>query len=353
MRYQFNTRRSLSESGRNSFQNYINFLNTNNLRKDENSREFNSINSKINIKENQVFMSAKHEDGNESCVNRFLDLHFPLLLEDNIFLNWEYICDICSKAHLNQNAIPSGHYVKGMENLIFIRLPKFNKIFENWIYQTYGMSSEEFIRDHNLVQFSKKSHKVSEGYLPKPLPIDFDRLVSPLIKNLKQYVVKQDKKEYSNRRYGGTHPDIDLINIYSNRSIHKWFGIIYKITQKKDLNNNPIDNGLIQIGFSTERFSSRWYWYQRDAFIECREGEIYELMKNIKNAGENLRKVTKLSKTGIGYIGKNKSFTWEILEICWSDAKLRTLEIEWIGKFRSAFGDRVGNVDIGEEGGAE
>ncbi|TFG25084.1 MAG: hypothetical protein EU529_02250 [Promethearchaeota archaeon] len=300
-------------------------------------------------------MSIKYsEQDDTTLVYRFLDLHFPLLLNNGFFLNWEYTCDLCSKAYLNQNIISSEHYIKGMENLIFITLPKFNKIYENWIRQKYQMSSDNLIAKFGITQYSKKSHKVSEGYIAKPYPIDFDELIEPFIFGLQQYIAEKDREEHSNIRYGGTHPILTLIDIYSHRAKYQWSGIIYKITQIKDIGMNPIDDGLIQIGFTTERFSSRWFWYQVDAFENNKELEIYQLMRDFENiASENLKKLTRLSKDGIGFIGKNGVFTWEILEICWSDSKLRTREIDWIKKFKEEFKNRIGNIDTGGKGGSK
>ena len=251
------------------------------------------------------------------------------------------------------NLIPPEYYVEGMEKLIFMPLSKFNNIFEKYIYGKYQKDSDDLINDLRLKQFSKKTHNVSEGYLAKPLPIDFDCLVDPFIKTLSRYIIKKDREEHSNMRYGGTHPDITLIDLYTHRKKYKWFGIIYKITQIKDFNLNLINDGLIQIGFATERFSSRWFWYQVDAFTNHKNGDIYQLMRDFENAGEDLKEVTSLSENGIGYIGKYKTFTWEILEICWSDGKLRTREIDWIRMFKNEFGDRVGNIDKGGGGGTK
>ncbi len=302
-------------------------------------------------------LSLKIDDA-ESLVYRFLELYFPLLLKKGILLNWEFVCFICSRVYVNRESVLSEYYIEGMEKLIFMRLSKFKNIFEKWSSQKYGHDLDSLITKSitkdGAKEFSKKSHKVSEEYLSKPLPVNFDKLVDPFIKTLARYIAKKDKKEHSNMRYDGTHTDLTLIELYSNRKKKKWFGIIYKITQIKDLNMNPIDDGLIQIGFTTERFSSRWFWYQTDAFEHHKELEIYQLMRDFENvAGEDLKKVTKLSKNGIGYIGKNQVFTWEILEICWSDAKLRTREIEWIDKFKKLYGNRVGNVDKGGGGGTK
>ena len=301
-----------------------------------------------------AFMKKGKKFSKELILCKFLNLHFPLLLKKGLFLNWEYVCDVCSKAYLNQDFIPPEQYIKGMENLIFLPLSSFKQIYEKWLLHKHGKNSDTLIEELGVEQFSKKSHKVSESYLAKPLPVDFDKLVHPFINTLSRYITEKDREEHSNMRYGGTHPDIALIDLYTHRSKSKWAGIIYKITQIKDLDLNPIDDGLIQIGFSTERFSSRWFWYQVDAFTHNKELEIYQLMRDFENiAGEDLRKVTKLSNNGIGYIGKYKTFTWEILEICWSDGKLRTCEIDWIVIFKKRFGDRVGNIDKGGGGGTK
>ncbi|MFX1259931.1 MAG: hypothetical protein ACFFAN_18940 [Promethearchaeota archaeon] len=333
------------------------------LGSDPNLEELKNENRKIILNKKVMMINKKTKENDsfplvinkgESLVYEFLNLHFPLLLKKGFFLNWEYVCFICSKTYISQNSIPTKYYIKGMEKLIFIPLSKFNDIFEKWIYQKYEKSSDTLIEELGLKQFSKKTHKVSEGYLAKPLPIDFEKLIKPFINSLARYLNKKNMKEHSNMRYGGTHPDLTLAEIYSNRKKHKWFGIIYKITQIKDLNMNPTSDGLIQIGFTTDRFSSRWFWYQTDAFNHNKELDIYQLMRDFENiADEDLKKVSKLSKNGIGYIGKNKIFTWEILEICWSDAKLRAREKVWIRKFKREFNDRVGNIDKGGGGGTK
>jgi len=308
---------------------------------------------KINIKKSQREIDEMYNfflgaDILENHLLRFIEFHQELLYKEGKYLTRSYLGEICSKIAINIGLLPKSFY--NVMDLIQNNKTTFNKTLNKWAKKHGFATFRDYTIKHKLSPFKVISEQIC--YLHKPIKIDFNSLIQPYIDNMVKWVKEKDHQEISNKRFGGSFPIKQLITIYKKRGLHGWSGIVYKITQIKDINGDPISNGLIQIGLTTERFSQRWYWYNTDAFIELSNLRIHTLMRYLETKGENLRKVHPLNAQGIGYLGANKSFTYEILEVCWSDNKLRTKEKYWIKHFKKLYPKRIGNISKGGGGGS-
>lgn len=192
----------------------------------------------------------------------------------------------------------------------------------SWFQNEYERSFSEYIRTSNLRPYSwKKKDKYSSL---GPQPVDLNKLIQFLIDKEEVWLRQFDLQEISNDKFNGTRTPRELKKIYHNRKLHRWYGFIYILFQKLDINGKTIEyriensqlvtNGKFIIGFCTKSWADRWYHYKNDALKYGQTQEIHNLIRDLDNACVNI----------------NDAFGWKILEICWTDSKLRVREDYWI-----------------------
>ncbi len=198
----------------------------------------------------------------------------------------------------------------------------FNAYRFSWFHDVYELSFSDYIRTRNLRPFSwqKKDKYSSLG----PQPVDLNKLIQFLIDKEEVWLRQFNLQEISSERFNGTRTPRELKKIYGNRKLHRWYGFIYILFQKLDINGKPIEcrienghfvtKGKFVIGFSTKLWTDRWYHYKQDALEYGQTQGIHKLIRELYNACVNIK----------------DAFGWEILEFCWTDSKLRTREDYWI-----------------------
>ena len=302
-----------------------------------------------NIKANSLIISSNSPFDNK-VLFEFINLHQNHLKNKNQYITREYLCEICSKVAINKNSLPKELYIDKMENLVYDNKKNFEKVLNDWAKAQGFIFFNEYVSKFKLKRYKLPPNP--SNYLKKPIKIDFDKLIKPYVENMKKWVREKDYVDIILINYGGSTTPQKIKEIYKKRTFYGWSGLIYRITQIRDIYGYEISNGLIQIGMTTEKFDQRWFWYQRDAFVECNRLRIHNLMRNMEVHGENLRKIHPIDSQGEGYIGDRKSFKYEIIEFCWTDSKLRKREIAWISHFKKKFPRRVANISKGGGGGS-
>ncbi len=187
-------------------------------------------------------------------------------------------------------------------------------------------------------------------YLEKPIDITLKELIDPYIKKCKDWERRVNNRSFSNSLYGGNRTPRELTSIYRRRKLFGWSGYVYKITQLKDLNGDEISDGIIIVGMSTLRFPQRWFWYRRDAY-KGKRTPIHQLISEFEEFYFDVKHVSRLESNAIAYFGRKKLFEFELIEICWTDGKLRTTEDYWVKYFLKIYPNRVVNQVPGGGGG--
>lgn len=130
-----------------------------------------------------------------------------------------------------------------------------------------------------------------------------------------------------------TKSSIELLEIYSNRGEHMYYGIVYKITHK--------ETGQFYIGVTIDPFAVRWTNHKRSASEQNPKKPFAQLLKYVN---EDLNQ------------DLDKAFKFEIIEICYSKEKLRDSERNLINEAWEHFpdlnlnkikgGSGIKNIDI-------
>ena len=74
---------------------------------------------------------------------------------------------------------------------------------------------------------------------------------------MKKWVREKDYVDIIPIKYGGSATLQTIKEIYKKRKFYGWSGLIYRITQIRDIYGNATSDGLIQIGLTTEKFDQR------------------------------------------------------------------------------------------------
>jgi len=234
----------------------------------------------------------------------FFNEHEPVLEFQGKYIDWDYFQKLAG------------------DELKKIKRKTFDGYRFSWFQGEYGISFSDHIKKRNLKPYSwKKKNKYSSL---GPQPVDLDKIFQFLINKEVKWVRKYDFQEISNGAFDGTRTPREFKKIYNNRQLHRWLGFIYVLFQKLDINGKLIEyqienghfitSGKFIIGFSTKRWSDRWYHYKKDALEYYKPQIIHQLIRDLNNAGVNV----------------DDAFGHKILEFCWTDSKLRTREDEWI-----------------------
>lgn len=179
-------------------------------------------------------------------------------------------------------------------------------------------------------------------YLEKPIDITLEELIDPYIKDCKKWVRRINNRSYSNSLYSGNRTPREPTSIYKRRKLYGWYGYVYKIIQLKDLNGDKISDGMIIVGMSTLRIPQRWLWYKMDAYRGKRT-PIHRLIREFEDFHFDVKKVSRIEPNGIAYFGNEKLFEIKLIEMCWTDQKLRVKEDYWVNYFLKLYPNRVVN----------
>lgn len=79
---------------------------------------------------------------------------------------------------------------------------------------------------------------------------------------------------------------------------------------------NDLDDGQFIVGFSTITIEGRWYFYKRSALERLKEGDLFEILREMEANGIDI----------------DSAFRLEVLEICWDKQELRERERFWINE---------------------
>ncbi|MFX1500215.1 MAG: hypothetical protein ACFFDH_04535 [Promethearchaeota archaeon] len=202
-----------------------------------------------------------------------------------------------------------------------------------WFNIEYNKSFSDYVNLEGLEPYSRI--EITKYSSLGPQSVDLNKLITPFIKNSEKLVQKYDYKEISSIIYGGTLDPKDVVKIYKNRRLYRWYSIIYKITQIKNTADQVKNNGYFIIGYLTTTIENRWYHYKQDALNDHQSQNIHKLIRE-------------LSKSGIKI---DDAFKWEILEICWTDSKTRDRENYWIAYFNEKNPSKLLNIYKGGGGG--
>lgn len=239
----------------------------------------------------------------------FFNKHEPALESQGKHIDWEYFQS------------------KAKSELKNISPKTFMDYRTDWFKKEYKKTFNKHVKNRNLKPFSwkKKTKYSSLG----PEPVDLSKNISKLVKKEEKFIKQYDFHEISNIDFRGTRTKKELNKIYKNRRLYKWYGFIYILFQTKDINGNLIQyeikdgkfstKGGFVIGFSTKSWKNRWYHYKQDALKYGKTQLIHQLISDLHNAGINI----------------DDAFDWKILEICWTDNKLRKREDDWINQLNA------------------
>ncbi|KKM64861.1 hypothetical protein LCGC14_1497080, partial [marine sediment metagenome] len=144
--------------------------------------------------------------------------------------------------------------------------------------------------------------------------IDLDGLISPILRELHRQISMFASMDVSINTYSQR----ELKAIMSNRKTYNWYGLVYKFTQIRDINNRRlVSPGYTRhvVGFTTlKNIHERFNLYIRGAIGLNFQGSIYDAIRALDANG----------------IDPNDAFMLELMEINWNPFDLVIAERSWI-----------------------
>ena len=146
--------------------------------------------------------------------------------------------------------------------------------------------------------------------------IDLDTLINPILTAYQRQISMFAGMDISINSYSQR----DLRAIMTNRGLYNWYGLIYKFTQIRDINNQRLTSpGHTRhvVGYTTLKMEDRFDLYIRGSNMGPNMGfsqPIYDTIKALNDHG----------------IDPHDAFDLEILEINWNPFDLVIAERNWI-----------------------